>query len=995
MLELCLRGSLFPLFAQELPVRNYKIADGLISNNVTDLCQDSLGFIWIATSEGLSRFDSKEFINYTTTNGLSSDDISCLLADRFVPGDVWIGLNGKGVDKYHNRKFKAFIIGSSRNQETANDLCQDSTGRVWCCTDNGLYFIQGDSTAEKYRWLASSRIYAVTISPTGKILVGTSSGIFYLDGMNNAPIPFVCPQIPPDKLSDFFLDSKNNLWVLTNTGKIILSRESNPREVFEARGIPELTRISEDLSHQIWISTGEGLIATTESDFEHGRFRRYDRNNGLPDDNLNCVMADREGLVWASSYRAGLMNLAGTGLIRFRFKHKENRMWSSVAVDRAGHFWVTDGLSLYELFRNTAGKWRMFSHSIPPVTRSDQFMKIVYNSTDDILFCVFASGRILMYKVAQRGSTPSLLHLAKRVNLKKYAKFTWLWTVLLDANGRLWCSLLDRGVAVMKRDFSGIDKLYTSPSGAPDISVRSLYQDSKGSMWLGGFDHGVSQLPPETLRAGDRSQSTLTPLLYTTENGLPDNAVRSIAQLKSGEMLIGTRYGGLALFRGDSMTCISRNNSKLMSNGIWNIQILSHHRVLLCTQAGVEEMFLDDGTHFLKLDRVPSDPFYSSALSKDGFSCFASGSDVFLYNTEDGSSLRDPFPVYLTGVWVNGKEMDPDQIGTLPSRISTMTFEFIEVTNRMTERGYRYRLMGVDENYRTLFGENSVTYAGLGPGKYTFQVYALNGDLENGAPVSLSFAIRTPLYARWYFLLLSTGVIILIILMFILQRVRRFTEVRLVRQRIARDLHDEIGSGLTKIAILSDYASIDLNSSGSEVARNTSRLGVRGDELPSVESPTDRIGRIARGLVDSVSDVVWSIDPKYDSLAEFIFTFRSYANEIVEPKGIALQIHANGLEKSKMGPQAKRVLQSLSKEALNNAVKYSSCKNITYSIEARNGRVFISFQDNGCGFDRCAVDLGNGINNMEKHVREIKGNFRIESSPGNGTKIQFDFSLKG
>ena len=987
---------LSPLMGQELPLSNYRIADGLISNNVNDICQDSLGFIWIATSEGLSRFDSKEFRNYTTNDGLSANNVACLSADPFVPGDVWIGLYGKGVNRFHDGKFEQYIVGTARYQETVNDLCQDSTGRVWCGTDRGLYYIVDQHNALSFPWLSGVHVYAATVTPSGRVLVGTSSGAYYLDGVVNPPVPFDCPVLRTIKPSAFFIDSRNNLWVLSTTGRAVVCINCDPKKTFVRDCAPGLLGISEDQYHQVWIGSSRGLIVTTANDFKHGRFRRYDKENGLPDNVLDRVMADREGMIWVSSYRAGLISLAGTDLIRFRFAQREDRMWSSAVVDQFGHFWVTDGVSLFEIFRNVSRKWTMTIHPIISPGPHDQLMKIVYDSTVNTLVCAFGQGRVVEYRISHRDSRVSLIKMIGNVNLRKYSRFTFLQTAFVDAAGRLWCSLLDRGVAVLNRDLSGIARIYGKSDGLPDVSVRAFDQAADGSMWLGGFDHGLAVLPGMLVQhdlTGAPLRGNLKPVLYTTDNGLPDNGVRAFAQLDSGEMLIGTRYGGLALLRGDSITSITRENSKLMSDGIWSVCPLSPTRILLCTQAGVEEMSLDDQIHFLRLDRVPGDPFYSSALSSEGIACFASGSDVFLYDTKDGSVLRGPLPVYLTDIFVNGNEIDMSRVTTLSSRVSTMTFKFIEVTNRMTERAYSYKLIGADLKFHTLFGENSVTYAGLGPGKYTFEVFAFNGNSRSSTPATVSFVIRTPFYATWYFILLSLGVIVSIIMMFILQRVHRFKEVRMIRQRIATDLHDEIGSGLTKIAILSEFASFERTSSVREDP-NGSSPQQPDDGVHFPESATDRIGRIARGLVDSVSDVVWSIDPKYDTLDDFVFTFRSYANEIAEAKGIKFGIRADGLAKAKIGPQIKRVLQLLSKEALNNAVKYSGCRNIIYSLEIRKGRVFLTIEDDGCGFDREKVELGNGINNMEKHARQMKGSLRLESSPGNGTKIRFDFPIQ-
>ncbi len=147
---LCLNANRSILHGQVLPFRNYTIADGLISDNINDVCEDSLGFIWIATSDGLSRFDSQEFVNYTTADGLASNNLSCILADRSLPGVVWIGTDRNGVVRFSNGLFRNYRIDPGPDQRGVNELFQDPTGRVWGGTDGGLFYIENDSMTKEF-----------------------------------------------------------------------------------------------------------------------------------------------------------------------------------------------------------------------------------------------------------------------------------------------------------------------------------------------------------------------------------------------------------------------------------------------------------------------------------------------------------------------------------------------------------------------------------------------------------------------------------------------------------------------------------------------------------------------------------------------------------------------------------------------------------------------------------------------------------------------------
>lgn len=141
------------------------------------------------------------------------------------------------------------------------------------------------------------------------------------------------------------------------------------------------------------------------------------------------------------------------------------------------------------------------------------------------------------------------------------------------------------------------------------------------------------------------------------------------------------------------------------------------------------------------------------------------------------------------------------------------------------------------------------------------------------------------------------------------------------------------------------------------------------------------------------SNAIWSIDPKYDSLKDFIFNFRTYANEVCETKNIKLFIETKEIENVKVNSQIKRSLQLVSKEALNNALKYSGCSIIKYSLVVENKGINLSIEDNGAGFDPEKVKYGHGLFNMDKNAKELSGSFKCEPIPGKGTKILIKFPI--
>ena len=141
-------------------------------------------------------------------------------------------------------------------------------------------------------------------------------------------------------------------------------------------------------------------------------------------------------------------------------------------------------------------------------------------------------------------------------------------------------------------------------------------------------------------------------------------------------------------------------------------------------------------------------------------------------------------------------------------------------------------------------------------------------------------------------------------------------------------------------------------------------------------------------------DVIWSIDPKYDSLNDFVFSFKNFAYETCEAKNINLVINTDNIGNVKVNSQVKRNLQLMVKESLNNAVKYSECSEIIFSLAVKNKNIFLSLTDNGKGFDKEKIKYGKGLLNIQKNTEDLSGICSIKSNPGSGTNIEIRFPVQ-
>ncbi len=962
--------------------------DGLISDNIHSICQDSLGYIWIGTGEGISEFDSKGFHNYTTSDGLSSNSITCILADKKNPGTVWIGTIDSGVDKFCSGRFTIYGSNLLKNMRSINTLFQDDKNMLWCGTDEGIFIIKNDSIKTLKSSIKLGSVNTITEDNSGNFMFGCNNGLYKYNLAERKYIKVNLPLTKNDGISYLYKSPNGDIWIATFNGNIFkINSYSSP--LFKLNCFPHC--IVQDNFHNIWIGTNNGVFKIFQNHIQS----KFTIKNGLLEKDITSILTDKENILWLSSNDNGLSKLVYQNLIKFQIPQKYSAgYWSSTTADSENHFWISLNNGLYEVWQGVHKQWHKYFHPFGIVPNDINVPTILCNK-NNILFAAFHSGILKIYKIKHQtpySSAPSQLLQLKQMNLRHQFKFYGIYTIFCDSHNLIWCSAIDLGVLVInpfiKKEFL---KIYTQKDGLPDNSVRAIFEDNKGNMWFGGYDHGLSEFSSDkvlhdlNINTGGKN---IFKKHFLTKNGLPNNDIRAIDENKNNDLIIGTRYGGLAVFKNNKFRIITSSQG-LLSNAIWSMTITPDQQTWLGTQSGIQNLNAKNFRPEYSLnEEIPNVPYYSICSSKNGYLCFVNHTEIYIYMPLNKKLKITPPPIYITSILINGKSQKNFNDLNLASNQNTITFNFIGIINREEKNStYKYRLLNTDKNWNLLTQRNSITYASLSPGSYTFQVVAINSsNIESLRPAVVTFKINAPFYLQGWFIALIVILIILSIMSIIKIRINRLLEIEKVRTRIAADLHDEIGSGLTKIAILSEYTLQDKKT-------ETKKLDDK-QNINTEENSVERVGKIARNLVDSMMDVIWAIDPKYDSLHDFIFSFKNFAYEVCEAKDIKLIIDSKETDNIKVNSQVKRCLQLISKEALNNALKYSDCSIIFYSLYVKNKDILLNIEDNGIGFDASNIKFGRGIFNMEKLAKDLSGSFSYKTEAGKGTKLSITIPLK-
>ncbi|MBK9759179.1 MAG: hypothetical protein IPO90_04185 [Flavobacteriales bacterium] len=371
------------------------------------------------------------------------------------------------------------------------------------------------------------------------------------------------------------------------------------------------------------------------------------------------------------------------------------------------------------------------------------------------------------------------------------------------------------------------------------------------------------------------------------------------------------------------------------------------------------------------------------------------------FDPEDFYTDAKPSPTVITGLRLSNKEVATGRF-TLPGEDAALLPEAIEYLSELTlpydqrmitftfacmdhtapgKNRFRYTLENFDEEWVELGTAHEATFTNLDPGTYTFRVQGRNSEEvwdEQGASIAL--IISPPWWGTWWFRIAALLAFAGSLYAFYRYRLAQAVKVVRVRERIARDLHDEIGSTLSSVQLYSAVAQ-----------RKTEGQHAEAHEL------LGRITESTTSVLEAMNDIVWAVNAENDDLAHVVQRMNSYAERLAEARECALRFEVqDGIAAQPLGMTQRKNLYLIFKEALNNAVKYSGCKNLLILLSKEKTGYLLRVQDDGIGFEvngRRDDSLGgNGLGNMRRRAEEMGGQLEVRSAPGQGTTVELRFS---
>lgn len=909
--------------------------------SITSITQDQKGFLWIGTwGRGLVKFDvSKnkyEHFHYSEKdlNGFRSNRVKAIIADE--NNFIWAATLGGGLYKITTGERTSITHYQKNNNEwSLSDnktisLMKDRKGNLWIGTyGGGLNKLSNqylNVPPEKARFekfvnhsndpnsLSNNFVMTIVQDKVGAIWLGTFGG-----GLN---------RLDPDK---------QKFMVYKNDPKIQSSLTKN-----------DVLSILEDRSGSLWIGThlGKGL-----SKLEHNtiKFKQINKDvngiNGLNDDVVWAIEGDETSALWIGTYKGGL-NKYDLKSKKFSYYTSDSHIAGSISDnhirsildDGNGFLWIGTYSGGLNIFDKSTGKSKHYVNISGDSTSigANQVQSIFKDREHNIWLATFGGGlNKLSFADIQ----------SDRFSFKRYRH---------NAN---------------------------DPFSISDNRAYTIFQDGSGILWIGTFGGGLNKFDPRTERFISYKN------IFGDESSISDNRVMTIYEDTIQNLWIGTYGGSIQKFnkQTERFTRYNKKN-KIGSSVVYGILEDSKKNLWMSTDNGLIKFNAqtENFTQYDLHDGLQSLEFSGGAYykSKNGEMFFGGINGLNYFYPDSVIDNKYVPPIVISSVRIFNEPVRGER-DTLVLSYSQNFFSFefssLDYTNP-SDNQYAYKLEGFEDDWRYVDSRRRIAnYTNLLPGEYIFRVRGSNNDgVWNNDGAKIYLKILPPIWRTWWFLTLSILFVAFVIYYLSTIRYRGLLAIEKLKGKLAADLHDNVGSGLTEISILSELASQQIQN----VTQNTSQ------HLISISDK-------ARQLIDNMSDIVWMVNPQRDSFYHLILRLKDTYSDLLNLAGISFRTsNLEELSSLKISMEHKQNLYLIFKEGINNSIKHSNCKKITLEANLNKDELELILKDDGIGLDARNETLGSGLSNMKNRAAAIGGELTISSS-NEGTTIVFKGKLIG
>jgi ligand-binding sensor domain-containing protein/signal transduction histidine kinase len=970
-------------------VRKFTQKEGLSSYNIRKIIQDKWGFIWVATQDGISRFDGRTFLNYSK-NSLPENKI-CGSEVREIIEDtrqnlIWTLSSEGGVDAINtiNAKVERTIRIPNQGKEDYNLSMLKREGELWIGSSTGVQIF--DCIKSKFSQNLS------------------------LPSNQNRTIDFATRSIQQDEYG--------NVWVCYG-GYGIVIYEGTTKAILKIIRLAELNNQSQ--AHEVRIPTGiflkngEVLFATSQGLRKIYYTKSYQVTvnkfpcivlNVLNQENIDWIIRDTENSLLVSGYN-GLYRL-NYSLSQYQAIGEVSRTYESnwlssvlcMYKDKTGHIWLgcQEGLGKID---KTRSPFKPYSYDFTSTIKLDHVFAVspiadhsilvglrnglVEISNVDGKYVRYDKGHLYQHifidsKKIIHVSRPDGLFIYKKGKIvpiyKVYPEFYAYSGYSINSHLVLSDTLTILGTENNKglllwnpvRKSVRIIDVTTSPSLASSI-VNNIYKDSHGRIWV--LSDNVLTILSANLQSSKEVE------LRENDTGMDYNLFFDMCDTNGSYWIASYGSGILQVDEHFHVKYVFNTRNGLSNDGVYQVYSLPGNELLVTSNNGLTRInlataklscyYLNDGLHSNAFEEV-------SGLMNNG-TIYAGGVNGFtIIDPKRFSANTNPPQLYFTSVEMKTASNETAinnllmKAITIPTNVIQTTVHFRGLNYSNPERTqYAYRIVEESSTWIENGNQASLPLISHSPGNYTLEVKAVNEEGVWSKPIQLQLYFQPKWYQTWWFRLLMMTLVVGIVYLFYRFRIQQLQHEHHIRERLARDLHDDLGSTMNSINI---YTNLAIMENGANRYLTNIKQG-------------------AQESLASIRDIIWILDDNKDTVGQLGERICQFANPLCEANKLSFTFFIDpDLKDAVFQKEEKRNLYMIIKEAINNSIKYAESRQVSLSFSLKRKKLFITISDDGIGFDLNQLKRGNGLSNMERRANEIKYNFEIVTSINAGTTIK-------
>lgn len=935
--------------------RIWQVQNGLPRTTIFSICQTADGYLWLGTQTGLVRFDGIKFTELPELGGvtLANERIVQIVEDH--QRTLWIATSSSGLVRYQSGVAARFTDSDGMPSMNAQALFVDQQNALWVGTDRGLVRVIESKVVPFADSPVTLDVRGVTASGDEMWIAGSKGDALRWDGRQFSSTALL-PSTPALSITALLGTPDGTLWIGTTNG--LFCRTMKGVETFtETNGLvnDHILSLHRSVDGTIWIGTKGGLTRIIGRDIEN-----YGTKDGLSQNAVHSIGEDHEGHLWVGT-KHGLNEFVDRRTIPFTVNEGlPSNDVGPVLQDPAGTIWIGTmdaGLAQYD------GK------EVRTLTRNDGL------------------------------ASDTILALAN------------------DPQAGLWIGT-ERGINQL-RD-GKVVATYTTEQGLPTNRVNCLHFDRQGVLWAGtsaglvslredafleSSAEGLPRVPILAIagyrRAGMVISTEGQGIFIADEGSFQPLDVRANVECDAlfkdaeGLIWIGTRGEGLRLYDGEHVTTFTTKDG-LFDDDLYGITADDQDRLWLACSKGIFSVARSELRHKAAgIATTLNCETYSPTESQRTIECrpgiqpalwktadekiwFATIRGLISVDTKQTRRMLPPIPVAVEETIVNGQTIPIAPGTSLPAGSSNLIFRYTGLSYASPTRiTFRYILKGYDNDWVNAGTRREAIYTNLPPGKYEFQLAAINVDGQtNELEKPLAFSIEPALYQRNGFLaaclaLAAAGMVIWYRLR--LRAIRQqASAINNERSRIARELHDTLLQGFSGVTM-------EMQALGGRLQSDAEQAALR--EIIDDATHCLREARHTVAGLRSQGETAQTFGQKLTASAE----------RIVGTAPIALRLNLQA-EPSGLRADTEYQLLRVVQEAISNAVRHAEAKTIDVRLATVRGKKVLTIQDDGAGFDQ-TTGIGNsseqfGLRGMRERIEQIGGQFQCRSQPGQGTTIE-------